>query len=149
MASKAVSTKQMKLQRGDGAVSETFTTIGEVQTTKGPQESVKQIDVTSFDSVAMEYIAALPDGGTVDFDGNYVGTDSQQQALRTDMRAGTKRNFKLIANDQPLVGGTNPTTISFSAVITKLEFLPGGVNQPIKFAGSLKITGVAAFQYAS
>ena len=63
MTSKATSTKGLKLQRGDGATSEAFTTIGEVTNIKGPSEKVDSLEVTSFDSTGKEYISGLTDAG--------------------------------------------------------------------------------------
>ena len=48
-------------------------------------EKTKQIEVTSVDSEAHEYIAGLPDGGEVKISGNLVTTSAQQQGLRLPM----------------------------------------------------------------
>jgi hypothetical protein len=147
MTTKAVSTRGLALKHGDGGGPETFTTVGEVTSLKGPTESAPTIDVTSFDSTGHEFIAALPMPGTVDFDMNYVGSDAQQQALRVDLRAGTRRNFKIVASDQR-TGGTKPTTITFTAVVTKMEFVGGGIDQALKGSGSLQISGNPVWDYA-
>jgi hypothetical protein len=148
MATKASNTIGVKLQRGDGGGPETFTTIAEVTSFKGPTEKVPQLDATSFDSTAMEFIAGLADNGEVTFDVNWVGSDAQQQGLRTDLRAGTRRNFKLILNDKPS-GGTQPTTVSFAAIVTGAPELTGAVNQVVKGSCSLRITGSATYSYAA
>jgi hypothetical protein len=146
MTTKATSTKGVKLQRGDGAGSETFTTIAEVLSWKGPTEKAPQLDASSFDSTAMEYISGLPDNGEVTFDVNWVGSDAQQQGLRTDLRAGTKRNFKLQLVDS---GGVTPTIVSFAAIVTGAPELSGAVNQIVKGSCSLRITGQATYTYPS
>lgn len=149
MATKASSTKAVKVQRGDGATpTEGFTTIAEVTQFKGPSEKAPQLDATSFDSSAMEFIAGLPDNGELSFDVNFVGTDAQQQGLRTDLRAGTKRNFKIVLNDQPS-GGSNPTSVLFAAIVTQAPEIGGSVNQIIKGTVSLRISGTAVWTYAS
>lgn len=144
MATKAKSTKGVKLQRGDGGGSEVFTTIAEVTNIKGPGEKAPQLDATSFDSTAMEFIAGLSDNGELTFDVNFVGSDAQQQGLRTDLRNGTLRNFKLILNDH----ATTPTTITFAAIVTAAPELSGSVNQVMKGSCSLKISGSATWTYA-
>jgi hypothetical protein len=144
MTTKATSTRGIKLQRGDGAGSETFTTIAEVTNIKGPSEKAPQLDATSFDSTAMEYIAGLVDAGDLTFDVNFVASDVQQQGLRTDMRAGTKRNFKLILADHI----TTPTTVTFAAIITSAPELAGSVNQVLKGSCSVKISGLPTWTYA-
>lgn len=148
MTTRATSTKNVKLQRGDGAASETFTTIAEVISFKGPAEKAAPLDATSFDSVAMEYIAGLADNGDFTAEVNYVGPDAQQQALRTDLRAGTRRNFKLILNDQP-VGGVQPTVVTFAAIVTAAPELGGSVNQVVKGNITMRITGQPTWQYAA
>lgn len=144
MTTKAKSTKGLKLQRGDGATTEIFTTIGEVTNIKGPEEKAPQLDATSFDSTAMEYIAGLADSGEVTFDMNFVGSDAQQQGLRTDLRAGTLRNFKVIVNDH----ATSPTTVSFAAIVTAAPEIAGGVNQVLKSSCSMKVSGQPTWAYA-
>lgn len=144
MATKAKSTKGLQLQRGDGGGSEVFTTIGEVTNIKGPSEKAPQLDATSFDSTAMEFIAGLSDSGEITFDVNFVGSDAQQQGLRTDLRAGTLRNFKLILNDH----ATTKTTVTFAAIVTAAPEISGGVNQVIKGSCSLKVSGTATWSYA-
>jgi Lambda phage tail tube protein, TTP len=149
MATKATSTKAVKVQRGDGgSPTETFTTVAEVTTFKGPTEKAPQLDATSFDSTAMEYIAGLPDNGDLTFDVLFVGTDPQQQGLRTDLRAGTRRNFKIVLNDMPS-GGSNPTSVLFAAIVTQAPEIGGGVNAVVKGSVSLRITGTPAWTYAS
>lgn len=147
MATKASNTIGIQLQRGDGGGPETFTKIAEVTSWKGPTEKAPMLDASSFDSTASEFIAGLPDNGEVTFDVNWVGNDAQQQGLRTDLRAGTKRNFKLVLNDKP-VGGTQPTTVSFAAIVTGAPELSGAVNQVVKGSCSLRITGTATYSYA-
>lgn len=137
MTTKAHSSKTFKLQRGDDAGS-VFTNIAEVTSMNGPDEKASQIDVTSFDSTAMEYIAGLTDGGEVSFDFNFVGSDAQQAGLRTDLRAGTVRSFKAIANDH----ASDPSNVTFTAIVTALSGFKAGVNQALKGSCSLKISGL-------
>lgn len=144
MPTKAKSSKGIKLQRGDGGGTEVFTTIGEVTNVKGPAEKATQLDATSFDSTAMEFIAGLSDSGELTFDVNFVGSDAQQQGLRSDLRAGTLRNFKLILADH----ATTPTTIAFAAIVTAAPEVSAGVNQVVKGSCSLKISGLPTWTYA-
>lgn len=144
MATKAKSTRGIQLQRGDGGGTEVFTTIGEVTNIKGPSEKAGQLDATSFDSTAMEFIAGLSDPGEITFDVNFVGSDAQQQGLRTDLRNGTLRNFKLKLNDH----ATTPTTVAFAAIVTSAPELSGSVNQVLKGSCSLKISGTPTWTYA-
>ncbi len=144
MATKARSTKLTRLQIGDGGGSEVFTTVAECKNFTGPSDMIEQINVTSFDSSSQEFISTgQPDSGEVSFDMNYVGANAQQQQLRTDCRAGTLRNFKLIFNDH----ATTPTTIAFAAIITKLE-PKGAVGSAYEQACTLKVSGTPIWTYA-
>lgn len=143
MTTQAKSSKYLKLQRGDGGGPEVFTTIAEVTNFKGLDENAPQIDVTSLDSAAMEYIGGLVDGSEITFDCNFVGRDAQQQGLRADLRAGTTRNFKLIANDH----ATNPTTVTFAAVVTGAPGISAAVNQALKSSCKLKVSGLSTWTY--
>lgn len=148
MASKATIAKQVKLQRGDGATpTEAFTTIGEVTNLNGPPESAPQVDVTSFDSTAKEFRAGLVDGGEVTFDMNFVGENAQQQGLRTDLRAGTVRNFKLILPDRAVVADC--TNVAFAAVVTNLSGPEAQVDGVIKQSCTLKVSGLPTWTYAT
>lgn len=143
MTTNAKSSKGIKLKRGDGAGSETFTTIGEVTSFKGPSTKAPQLDATSFDSLAMEFIAGLVDNGEVAFDLNFVGSDVQQQGLRADQVAGTLRNFQLNLNDHI----SDPTVISFSAIVTEAPSISAAVNAVVKAACTLKVSGAATWHY--
>lgn len=145
MASKAKATKGTKIQRGDGAATEVFTTIGEVTNFSGPGEQVDTIDVTSFDSQGKEFISSgLPDSGEVTFDMHFVGSDEQLQGLRSDLRSGTLRNFKVVLNDHP----TSPTTFAFSAFVTNFNGPSGGVGEAYKASITLKVSGLPTVTYA-
>ncbi len=144
MSSKASSSQKVILARGDGASpTEVFTKIGEITSWNGPTETAKQIDVTSVDSDAREFIAGLSDPGEVSFDGNFVADDASQLGLRADMAARVLRNFKLTLADAT-AALTKPTVIAFTAVVTKFE-IKGSVDNKVDFAAALKISGVPVY----
>jgi predicted secreted protein len=148
MATKAVTTKALKLKRGDAATpTEAFTVIAEITNIAGPDESAAQIEATSFDSTAKEFIAALADSGEVSFDMNFIGDDAQQQGLRSDLRAGTKRNFKLIIPDRTLEASCS--TCSFAAIVTSLSGPQGGNDEKITQSCTLKVSGTPNWVYAT
>ncbi len=143
MATGAKSSIGIKLQRGDGATVEGFTTIGEVTSFKGPSEKAPQLDATSFDSTSMEFVSGLPDSGEVTFDCLFVGSNVQQQGLRTDLRAGTLRNFRLNLNDHV----SDPTVVSFAAIVTAAPEVSASVNAVVKGSCSLRISGTPTWHY--
>lgn len=143
MTTKATSTKFVKLQRGDGATSESFTTIGEIKSFDGPADDAPTLDASSFDSAVQEYIAGLPSPGEVSGTMNFVASDAQQQGLRSDLLAGTRRNFKLIFNDHP----TTPTVFAFAAIVMHLS-PSGSTNGILEQKFTLKRTGTTTYTYA-
>jgi predicted secreted protein len=143
MTTKAKMTKGLRIQRGDGGGTEVFTTIGEITNFSGPNESADQVDVTSFDSTAREFIAGMNDNGEVSFDMNFLGNDAQQQGLRTDLRNGTLRNFKVLLADSTV----SPTTFAFSAIVTSFDGPKGGVGQAVTASIKVKLSGQATVTY--
>jgi len=142
---KAKAAKGTLVQRGDGgSPSETFTTIGEVNTFSGPQRTATVIDATSFDSTWEESILGVPVGGEVTLECNLVGSNGQQQGLETDYVNGTLRNFKIVLNDH----ATTKTTFSFSALVTALSVQGQGPNAKYVLNCTLKISGPTTVTYA-
>lgn len=145
--SDAKASKGTTLKIGDGTTpTEVFALIAEQTTIDGPNTSVPTIDVTSHESTAAEFIAGMPDNGEVTFEGLFVGTDSQQQQLWTDRTAGTLRNFEMEFPDN---AGANATKFEFAAIVTALNFSAGGVSDPLRISGTLKISGAATITWAA
>jgi hypothetical protein len=145
MTTKAKATKGTLIQRGDGGGSEVFTTIGEVTDFAGPGAEVSEIDVTSFDSAAPEYISdGLAAGGDITFEMNFIGNDAQQQGLRTDCQNGTLRNFKVVLNDH----ATTKTTFSVAAIVKKFDGPKGGQKQAYKASITLRVSGLPSISYS-
>lgn len=134
MSSNAFSGVGATLELGDGASSESFTAIAEVNSIDGPNISVDTIDVTSLDSTGgyREFIASFIDGGEVTAEFNFTldGYDD----LKVVLEARARRNFQIVLPD------TGSTTFSFSALVTAL-----GVSVPkddkVTASMSLKISG--------
>lgn len=131
----AVSSHDAELQAGDGGSPEGFTRICEILNFNGPNESAAQIDVTSLCSTAREYIGGLKDGGQVTFDLYFVPGDPLQYQLRSDLSTHHTRNYRIV-----IQGASPSTVISFAAIVTAFS-LTGSVDQAVKAAVSLKITG--------
>ena len=142
---KAKPTKNTLIQRGDGGGPETFTTIGEVMSFSSPQVSVDEIEVTNFDSTAKEFISSgLAAGGELTIEMNFVGSDAQQQGLRTDCYAGTTRNFKFVMNDH----ATTKSNVTFAAFVKNIDGPKGSVGEAYKTTVTLKVTGAPTWAYA-
>lgn len=117
--------------------------IAEVTSFKGPGTKAPQIDVSSFDSTAMEFISGLKDQGEFTFDLNFVGSNAEQQSLQEDIGS-TAVAFTLVLADDTV----SPTQAAFSALVTAFE-LSGAVNQALKASCTLKITGEVTWTYAA
>jgi hypothetical protein len=146
MTTKATSGQKVQFERGDGATTEVFTKVAEITSFTGPSRTAKEIDVTSVDSDAMEYIAGVMDAGEVSIEGNYVGSDAAQQGLQADLTNRVRRNFKFLLNDPTTPSTGAPTTIAFAAVVKSFG-IKGGVNAKIDFTCALRITGVPTITY--
>jgi hypothetical protein len=100
-----------QLALGAGAAPHTYTTIAEILRVGPIGSTTPEVDVTNLDSAAKEYIGGLPDGASVEFEGNWTG-GTQQTALRTGV--GTTMPFRMTWSG---TGGT----ATFSMVVLGFE----------------------------
>ena len=122
------------LQRGDGELIETFTTIAEVRDISGPGFSLDTIDVTNHDSVDgwEEHIGGILRTGDITFEINYQPEQATHLALISDMTNRVRRNFKVVYPDN--------SEIPFTALVTQFE--PGAaVEGELTASVTLKGTG--------
>ena len=132
--SNAINAQGVELQRGNGAVPESFAIVGEITNFDGPGGSASVIDVTTLQSLAKEKRMGLQDEGQFTFQMNLDPSDVQQAGLRTDRANRTLRNFRLRLTD------VSNTTLLFSAFV--LEFkINGAVDQVVKASVTLEISG--------
>lgn len=125
------------LKMGDGAVSETFTTVAEIVDIDLPKLSAGMEDVTNHDSGGWEEsIPTILSGGEPSFKLNWLPTHATQNETTGVLAAllnRTKKNWKIV------LPGT-VKTFAFSAYVTKFE---GSAPTKGKLASTmtLKITG--------
>lgn len=101
---------------GNGAASSAYTTISEGQMLDGPKIAADALEATNTDSDGgwKEFVVAQLDGGQLTWNGNYVA-NSAQEGMRTDLVAGTLRNFQVYSP-------TNTAkTYSFTALIVSFN----------------------------
>lgn len=145
MATKAKAAKNTLVQLGDGGGPEVFTTIAEVLSFTGPSEEAAEINVTSQDSTAQEYISSgLPDSPDMNLEVNFVGSSAQQQALAAAVSAGTTHNFKYILNDH----ATTKTTYTFAAIVKAFQGPSFSTGEAYKATIVLRRTGAVTKSYA-
>lgn len=128
-----------QVRRGDGATTEVFTTIAEIVDSNGPDGSAGEIDLTHLLSSAIEIAPALPDEGAVVLNGNFVGSDAEQQGLWDDRANQVLRNFEVEFTDMP-AGGTTNTIFAFSAYVLDFQ-VQAQTNGKLGFTARLRITG--------
>lgn len=108
------------LKLGDGATSETFTTIAEVRDIDGPTLSAEEIDVTNHSTTGnyAESIAGLLDAGTVSFDVNYLPANATHNAtdgLLDEFENRRRSNYQLVLTDSA------NTTQAFNAFVQQFS----------------------------
>lgn len=104
MSTLAISAFGTLVKIGDGAGSETFTTIAELKKIAGPTITATTIDVTVHNSGTpwKRFISGLIDGGELTLDINFVpqnGTQDYTSGLLSDLVNRNKRNFQLVLPD--------------------------------------------------
>jgi hypothetical protein len=109
------------LKRGAGDTNpgpETFTSVGELLSIKGPKLTRAMITATNMGSPngRRQVIASgILEIGPVDFQVSYVRGDAQHVGILSDIKNGTLRNWQIVFPDDP----TNP--VGFAAYVTSAE----------------------------
>lgn len=131
----------LTFKRGDGEVTEAFTSVGEVISLSGLGKTNELSEVTNFDSsCTREYIAGLADGQEINIECNYIPLDAQQQALITDVDNRSNRNFQFAMTD-----GTTTHTFDFTAACLAWVINPSvdgahTISFTIKSSGAITLT---------
>lgn len=92
-----------------------WTQVKELKGINPSNATVSKLDATDLDSEAMEYMAGLPDQGTLTFDINVLESDPGQAACLAKFLASENANFKIT---------TASKTRTFNAAITKWPTIP-------------------------
>ena len=123
------------LQLGSGASPQVYTTIAEVLRC-GPIGSTNpEVDVTNLDSTAKEYIAGLADGNSLEFDVNWISSNTQQTSLRTSQAAGSTVPIRMVWQTSP------NTTAVFDLVLLAFEISETSAESQVMASISGRITG--------
>ena len=121
-------------KRGDGASSENFTAIAEVNSISGPGMTRAFIDVTSLDSTGgyREFIGGFRDGGQISLEMNF--TLDGYATMLSDYESASSVNYQIVLAD------TNETTLDFAAFVTDLP-LNVVPDDKVTISVTMKITG--------
>ena len=132
--SDAISGVGAQFKRGDGASSETFAAIAEVNSITGPTMSRDTIDVTSLDSTGgyREFIGGFRDGGEVTLNMNFALAGYND--MKDDYELDTLTNYQVVLPD------TGNTTFEFAALVTSLG-LAVPMDDKVTSDVTLKISG--------
>ena len=124
------------LKRGDGATVEVFSTIAEIRSISGPNMSLETIDATHMESPGgfREVLPSFKTAGEVTLECNFLPGDTNHQALITDFKNRTKKNFKIVWPN------TDTTTWSFTGYVT--GFSPSAaVGDMLSASVTVTVTG--------
>lgn len=118
-----------------------YTPVAELKTLDASGSKNDIEDVTNFDSAGRfrEYIVTLGDSGDYSIAGNYITSDSGQNAFRGAFNAGTVQYYKVIL---PLQAGQTVAgeTWTFKGLVMELDNTVA-FDKALAFSAKLKITG--------
>jgi predicted secreted protein len=137
--SQAFSFYDGEVRLGDGAPSELFTAIAEVQSVEFTGSKVDLADVTHTKSPnrRREYIGTLIDSGELAFTANYIPGDTSQGTLQSVMDAAAPRNWEVVLP-------SSLGTLAFAGVITSID-KNLSFDKEAKLSVKVKITGPIDF----
>lgn len=119
MSTNAIPAYGTLLKMGDGAVSETFTTVMEVTKIGAPNISLKKEDATHHGSNGWEeVIGTLLKGDDIPVDVNWIPGDPTHDSTTGVLAAilgRSKKNWKLVLPDAAL------TTFNFKAIVSDFK----------------------------
>lgn len=91
------------IYKGDTASPIVYTEVGQVISISGPDGTTGEIDVTNLASTAKEFVASLPDFGSIalEVSWDHATTANQHAALYTDFLAQTTGDYQIRLSDSP------------------------------------------------
>lgn len=134
--SNAIVAQGFKLEIANATSPVTYTEVKEIKSFTGFDGKAAEIDVTSLQSTAKEFVMGLQDFGSLNLDVNHLSSDTGQDALRTAKAAQSKLNFRATFSDT--------STVTFSAYVLSNP-LKGGVDAALEASFQLRITGEPTF----
>jgi hypothetical protein len=120
---------------------QTMAEIAEMTGISGPSQSNSEIDITSLQSTAKEFIPGLLDNGQVTLEGllNFDAT-AQQTNMMSDQQERGLRSFDIRFTDEGATAGDQPSFYYFDAYV--VNFAPAvTVDDAAKVSMTLKVTG--------
>ena len=121
---------KIEVSPDDGA---NWTAVKGITGISGLDGEAGDIDVSTLDSDAKEFLTGLADEGTISLSGNYLPEDPGQEMLRAARLARTIRDFRITFS--------NGTTGTFKGNVKTASF-DASVDTALAGAFSIKISGV-------
>lgn len=114
----------------------TFIAVGNLTNIPVPGPTKQRIDVTDFDSEAMEYLPGLPDNGELSLSGFFNYENEGQAVLLADAHdpAAPTRSFQIDFTRQDV-------RFEFDGYVASFVPTAGGPNEAYSFDAGLQITG--------
>lgn len=117
-------------------VSGVMQAVGNLTAIGVPSPTKPQIEVTDFDSTAVENLAGLPDNGELTCSGWFNYADAGQLLL-----IGDAHDSDALARDFEIDFTSQDVQFSFSAVVVGFSPTAGGPNEAYTFDATLRIDG--------
>ena len=136
MASSAIESQGTVISIGNGDSPLTYTQIKEVVSFSGFDGTAAEIDVTSLDSTAKEFIMGLQDFGQFTMEANYLKADAGQVLVRAAKASREVQDIKVEFSDA--------STATFQAYVLSAP-QSGGVDAKVDTSFTLRITGDVTF----
>lgn len=132
----AIRSHPFSLYMGDGSTPETFQRVPEVGDITSPSGEREEIDVTSHDSTAKEYLMGLKDYGDCTFPINWIPGNAIHKALWDAAEDDEPTNFQI--KDDP----TTPTmTLAFAALVKTQPTMDFPIDEAVTAEVTLRVTG--------
>ncbi len=115
--------------------------VGLVTGFSGPDGQAADIDVTSFDSTAREYLAGLSEEGNISLDINSYPSDLGQLEMRDAKATRDMRSMTIKLTD------TSTTTLVFDGYVKSFA-MTGAVDDKVTISSVIRISGAVTWTTA-
>jgi len=129
-------TDGLELRVSDGAATPVFNVVPKMNSLDGLGQSAPEIDVTTWESAAREYIAGKAEGDEITLNMNQLLGDTIQDQLLADAKNKTTRAFEFDVTNQTLT-----RTYTFEVALKTWKVVPGGTDEKHTVEITGKISG--------
>lgn len=127
-----------KIRAFGASISVATNDIGSINGIEIPESDAAEIDVTTHDSTAKEFLGGLTDFGTVTMSGKYDIADNGQIYLRTPANQGGSAVACVVTF-------SDDSTATFNAVVKGFGTSVGDTDGTVDFTASLRVSGAITY----